>query len=95
MVQIGIQAFQYCSSLKKLFFHDNSKLKVIDKYAFFICPINCISLPSNITELGNDCFALCSGLQIIEISENSKLVSLNLAIFRNSTLGILLIPDKL
>ena len=69
-------------SLKKIEFADDSKLQIIDDYAFYNTSIESISIPSHVNQIGKCAFG-CFFLNIIEFDENLEIESINQSIFHN------------
>lgn len=65
------------SSINKIFIPNNSKLKVIGSSAFQFSNIESFAIPPSTSEMNTTAFENCNNLLIIEISDNSKLKSLD------------------
>ena len=72
ITRIGKSAFQYHSSLRKVFFQDGSRLKSIDGRAFFACKhLKEINLPDGLTNIWDECFSE-TALESIRLPDNLK-----------------------
>ena len=71
-----------------------SNITIISPYAFESSKIKSIIIPSKISKICEYAFSNCINLQIIEISEESKLLSLSL-IFEKCKKTIIMIPSSL
>lgn len=52
---IKSNSFNKCNNLKYVDFTQNSKLRIIDKYSFFMCSIQSITIPPNLVKI-NKCW---------------------------------------
>ena len=59
-------AFKY-SEIKFIEFSSDSRLRTIDKYAFYNSTIEGIKIPSSVTSIGECAFSECMKLEVIEI----------------------------
>ena len=76
--EIGIYAFQYCSSLTTVTL--NEGLKVIDEYAFWMCEsLSSIVIPDSVTRICEHAFGECHSLETAQIG--SGLFILEKAVF--------------
>ena len=73
---IGPNSFGFVEKRKCVEFHPNSKLRRIEKYAFFQSLIEKITLPPSLKQI--DCYAFynCYKLKLVEIPQNSHLLSI-------------------
>ena len=62
-----------CSSLQRIEISNESSLPMIGKQSFYGSSLRCFSIPPNVTQIHYDAFRFCRNLQIIEISEKSKM----------------------
>ena len=62
---IGEFCFDYCTSLSKVIFSPQSKLKEISQVAFFNCIFETIVIPPTVEVIGKFAFSYCSRLQKI------------------------------
>ncbi len=67
---IEASAFENCVSLKKVIFHEG--LKVIGDSAFKNTAVTELVIPSSVTSVGNDVFAICTKLTSISVKKGSK-----------------------
>lgn len=88
---IGEGAFYRCTLLEYIEFSKDSKLQTIGKNAFESSSILSIAIPSEVTFIDKNAFCN-TPLQIFEIDENSKLVSIDADLFGVSTNCILMVP---
>lgn len=70
---------------------------MIGKQSFYGSSLRCFSIPPNVTQIHYDAFRFCRNLQIIEISEKSKMKCFELLSSRcfGHFNGILMIPVNL
>lgn len=69
MTSVGQQAFDHCSSLKKVVFP--SKLVSISSHAFGNCPnLSSVTLPDSVTTIKQYAFKGCTGLKSITIGSS-------------------------
>ena len=61
-----------------------SNIKIISSYSFHFSKIKSICIPSKVSKICNHAFSECRNLQIIEISEESKLKLFPLPAFKSS-----------
>lgn len=74
VINIGKLTFQGCTSLNKITFENDSKLKFIDDYAFFCCiSLKEITIPSSVASIGISAFEECISLSQVTI-ENTKTI---------------------
>ena len=70
-------------------------MQIIESGAFNNSKIKDIFIPSNVSVLCENAFYKCENLQIVEISEESKLESFPLLAFKNCPEFIIMIPSSL
>lgn len=76
---ISRSCFSECDALKKVSFHEDSRLEEIDSYAFMGCiSLDGISLPTSISVIGYMSFARCKNLEYMVIDDSVILLG-NLA----------------
>ena len=80
--------------MKGVIIQSNSKLQIIDNFAFSNSAIGQISIPSEVSIIGLGAFSNCYNLKIFEISENSKLQSFDIKML-NGINCIIMMPAKL
>ena len=73
----------------------NSNLQAIESDAFSSSKFKDIFIPSKVSMISEDAFFFCDELQIVEISEESKLESFPLAAFDYDSQCIIMIPSSL
>ena len=61
----GAEPYQFCMQLKEIFIPNS--VSVICPYAFFICGITSINIPSSITFIPEACFKKCNKLESIHL----------------------------
>ena len=87
-------AFFLCPKLRKVEIPTNSDLQKIEMCAFSYSNIESIIIPSNVRNLAS-AINNCEHLQIIEISEESKLNSVPIKFLGKSLKSIIMIPPSL
>lgn len=65
LAQIGLRAFENCSSLEEVKFHDN--LQLIYKYAFANCALTSVTLGPGLTGLDDYAFSGCKSLECVRV----------------------------
>lgn len=65
LAQIGLRAFENCSSLEEVKFHDN--LQIIYKYAFANCALTSVTLGPGLTGLDDYAFSGCKSLERVRV----------------------------
>lgn len=73
---IGSHAFDKCKQLKEVRILDDSKLRIIEKYAFFCSSIKRIFIPHHVKQIDEYAFSGCEQLQTSEIDENSEITEI-------------------
>ena len=73
ITEISPFAFAGCKLLKTIEFENDSNLKKIGDYAFFMTIIESLWLPPHVTEITKNTFYNCDKLSFIEIRDNSEL----------------------
>ena len=105
VISIGASAFSdingmdepgACTSLTYLIFASGSQLQVIGKDAFSGCTglTGTLTIPANVTSIGDYAFANCSSLTTLYLASGSKLQTIGVYAFRDCTglTGTLTIP---
>lgn len=72
VLSIGSYAFSGCSNLSKVTFAENSKLEIINKYAFPSSGIVSIDIPNTVTDIGDNAFSGCCMLVSVSFPESVK-----------------------
>ena len=62
--------------MPKVEFGRNSKLKTIEKYAFFTSSLTSIDIPGEVTFIGEYCFAECRELYSITIAASHRKIKI-------------------
>lgn len=70
---IGEYSFASCNHLRSITFSGNSRLKIIQAYAFTEIAIVHIVFPASVEEIGNYSFYKCKKLRSISFSKSSKI----------------------
>ena len=91
---IAPNAFYECRKLETVNFSENSKLKIIDKHAFYNCIFFCITIPQHVKHIGENAFHYCWRLNAIEIPENSELQTISNRAFYGTKIVHLMIPSN-
>lgn len=91
---IAPYAFNRCKLLKTATFSENSKLELIEKFAFNNSAIKSILIPSGVTKIGNSAFSYCPNLKKVEFQENSKLKIIDRSAFSYSSIESITIPSN-
>lgn len=68
---IKSNSFNKCNNLKYVDFTQNSKLRIIDKYSFFICSIQRITIPPNLVKINEGWVAGTNFLNEINVLPNN------------------------
>ncbi|KAK8898234.1 hypothetical protein M9Y10_000512 [Tritrichomonas musculus] len=91
---IGPYAFAECGQIKSIEFSTDSKLRLIQKCAFFDSSIKSISIPSSVTEFCEESFN-STNFEHIEIPDDSKLQVIRKNAFYSSLITSITIPSSL
>ena len=96
-VEIQNMAFLCCTSIKEIYFEDNSNLKIIGRQAFDRCSsIERLFLPDSLEDIGINAFAECSALEGVIFGENSKLKNIHAEAFAFcENLNAMILPSSL
>ena len=92
---IAAYSFSHCYYLRKIEIQSDSKLQVIEKYAFHDSSIESFTIPQSLTTIGEYAFAECTKLKKIQIPFNSKLQVINKRAFSLSLITSIVIPHDL
>lgn len=93
---IGKYTFADCLSLVSIIFSKDSRLKVINEYAFKSCKkLGCIYLPPSLIELRSFAFQGCESLILVNFGLNSKLQVLGDSCFEGTKITTLDLPPDL
>ena len=94
VTKISFCAFCKCDKLKIINFTEDSKLKLIEEDAFLESSIDSFFIPPHVIKIDKNAF-YCLNLKIIEIAENSELISLTPDSFSNYKPDIMMMPANL
>lgn len=72
VVRIGERCFNACEKLKTVEIPADSRLKRIEKLAFFHSNVEALSIPETIEELVEGFFGGTASLNSIEVAKNNK-----------------------
>ena len=86
-------AFNSCRT-ERVEFTDDTKLQIIDDFAFSYSSIKCIRIPSKVTKIGECTFETCRDLRKIEIPIDSKLQLIGKFSFSCSSITSITIPSN-
>lgn len=89
---ISSYAFHRCSKLITVKIPSDSKLQVIEEYAFANSNIKKISIPKHVLKIGKIAFYSCKNLQLVEFHEDSELQLIEENAFANSKINQISIP---
>ncbi len=79
-------AFANCSSLKNVYFEEDSVCNSIDTYSFSGCTsLNDFVVPSSVTSIGNSAFQNCSSLKRVTFEKGSKCTFIGKLAFNKCT----------
>lgn len=93
---IGKYAFNSCQLIQKIDISENTKLRIIDKFAFYGCTsINHIKIPLHLTSIEEGAFFSCDILRSVEIPINSELRTIGKDAFNDTIIESISIPDNL
>ncbi|WP_338102404.1 leucine-rich repeat domain-containing protein [Methanolapillus millepedarum] len=82
----GQGAFYNCSNLTSVTFESGSKLTKFDSWAFRDCTkLTTITIPANVTTIGNQSFYGCVNLTTVTFESSNTLGQINGSSFRNCT----------
>lgn len=81
--------------LQRIEFTEDSKLQTIDEGAFRWSMIECITIPGEVTIIGNHAFSNCKKLRRIEFANESKLQTIESLAFDGSSIESITIPSRL
>ena len=90
---IGDNAFYYCNKLERVTFGNNSQLTTIGNYTFYRTNLSSVSIPNNVTSIGNYAFESCP-LTNVTFGTNSQLASIGDYAFSTVTLASVEIPSN-
>lgn len=79
VTSLGPYAFGYCSQLEHITI--GTGLSQINQFTFYNCGLEEVSIPTNVSYLGDRAFALCQNLTSIIIPDN--ITQLGLSVFEN------------
>lgn len=91
---ISSYAFNQCSSLKKVEFENNSKLKIIGQNAFSETCINKIKIPSSVASIGKYCFQYSESLRMVEFPTDCKITTMDDYLFSYTIIERIRIPSQ-
>ena len=87
VVEIDVQAFRWCSSLKSVNFYGKN-LSVIGSSAFFLCQsLTNVSFPSSLERIDDKAFCKCYKLGNINFASNTNLYKIGPFAFNNCSSG--------
>lgn len=92
---IGSHAFDKCKQLKEVRIPDDSKLRIIEKYAFFCSSIKRIFIPHHVKQIDEYAFSGCEQLQTSEIDENSEITEIQKELLSFSPIQNIYIPSHI
>ncbi len=93
-VKIILDAFGYCSNLKKVNFEKDSQLEIISNDAFKQSGLTEFTLPKSVVELGNGAFNDCGSLKKFNFEEGTKLKTIGIAVFEYAGVESFTIPKS-
>ncbi len=78
-IPASVESLKYLFSnegnvLEEINFEQNSKLKVIDTYAFYCCQFSEIAIPETVESIGDGAFLGCNKLESIDIPDSVKTI---------------------
>jgi hypothetical protein len=85
---IGAYAFCHCRNLRSVSFAADSRLTLIDAYAFFLTALKSVAIPDGVLKIGENAFANCAQLTEVRFGPNSQLRELG-----RRTFGLTAISD--
>lgn len=92
ITKISKYALSSCKKLTKVEIPKDSKLEIIESYAFSNTKIERIFIPSNVSKIGEFAFFLCENLIEVDILENSKLKIIEENVFDRTSIKEFTIP---
>ena len=92
---IGPYAFEMCKKLKEVDISIDSKLEIIDKYAFKCSSIEKFCTPPCLKKICFSAFSLCDNLNYINIPSNSELNTIEENAFWTSSIKSFVFPSSL
>lgn len=96
IIVIGKYSFAECFNLIYIKFSIDSRLQIIDEYAFYKCKkLGCMCLPSSLRELRSFAFAECEKLCSVIFAENSCLEKLGDSCFDCTRITNLSLPSSI
>ena len=94
VVKICKNAFLQCNKLEKVLFSVDSKLQIIDEFAFTHSGIKKIEFPSSLTQICNRAFLWCTRLQIVAFPNDSKIENIEDSAFAFTPIKTITIPKN-
>lgn len=92
---IGPYAFEMCKKLKKVDFEIDSKLEIIEKFAFSCSSIEKFFIPPCLKKIGVSAFSVCENLHYLSIPSNSELNTIDENAFWTSSIKSFVIPSHI
>lgn len=84
----------YLSKIKSVTFPNDSELKHIENESFLNCPIEKISIPAHVTEIGTKAFYNCRKFNSIQFQSNSELKTIGTGAFAYTNFQKIEIPSS-
>jgi hypothetical protein len=91
---IGDSSFSLCTSLNKIIFRSDCKLKRIDQWAFSSLAVKSIRIPSSVEFIGESCFAFSESLTEVIFEDDCQLKTVDQEAFAMCGLRSIRIPSK-
>lgn len=92
--QIAPHSFEFCKSIQKVSFSNDSNLKIIQKYAFSNSALQTITIPKTVLKICEYAFYWCHYFKRVCFDIDSELKIIEKCAFGNSSLESIIIPSK-
>ena len=96
VTELGTNAFEGCTRLKRVIFGENSQLKTLNGSVFANCSaLERLDFPPSLTTIGNYCMLGCGALVSVTFGKNSRLTSMGNNQFKSCLFSEIELPAAL